>query len=110
MTSAEAVNALRALGYSELLTTEALAVSRPPTEGSNNPLTIILPLTMMVLTLILVLRISRRGNPAQRDSSNFKTIMPTAPPPTASYRRPRKARSSRFAWTTSPAATRPSSS
>jgi cell division protease FtsH len=34
---------------------------------------------MMILTLILILRISRRSAGGQRDSANFRTIMPAVP-------------------------------
>ncbi|HEV8546357.1 MAG TPA: AAA family ATPase [Candidatus Limnocylindrales bacterium] len=80
VTAGEAVSALTALGYGDLLTTEALEVKKPAvSEAPPNLLAIGLPITMLALTIFLVFRISRRNNPGQRDSSTFKTIMPAAP-------------------------------
>jgi ATP-dependent Zn protease len=85
VSAGQAVAALNALGYGTLLTTEALQVSRPiGGESGPNLLAIILPVAMLLITIFFVLRISRRANPAQRDGSNFKTIMPTAPVPDGS--------------------------
>ena len=85
ISAGQAVAALNALGYGTLLTTEALQVSRPiGGESGPNLLAIILPVAMLLITIFFVLRISRRANPAQRDGSNFKTIMPTAPAPDGS--------------------------
>ncbi|HEX7221973.1 MAG TPA: AAA family ATPase, partial [Candidatus Limnocylindrales bacterium] len=77
----EAVSALAALGYGELLTTEAEGISQPTTGAGGGPnlLAIVLPVAMLLLTLGLILRLSRRPGSAQRDTSNFKTIMPQAP-------------------------------
>jgi cell division protease FtsH len=76
----QAVSALTALGYGEIMTTEAEGISHPTTVGAGGPnlLAILLPVAMLVLTLGLVLRLSRRPGAAQRDTSNFKTIMPPA--------------------------------
>jgi cell division protease FtsH len=80
VTAGEAVSALTALGYGDLLTSEALQVTRPAvSETPPNLLAIVLPMTMLGLTIFLVFRLSRRNNPGQRDSSTFKTIMPAAP-------------------------------
>jgi cell division protease FtsH len=81
VTPGEAVSALTALGYGNLLTTEALEVSGPAkAEPGISILGIALPLLMLGLTLFLVLRISRRNGAAPRDSASFRTIMPTTPP------------------------------
>ena len=79
VTAGEAVSALTALGYSNLLTTEALEVSRPRTESGLNIMGIVLPVGILVITLMLVLRMSRRNGSGQRESSSFRTIMPGAP-------------------------------
>jgi cell division protease FtsH len=76
----EAVDALTALGYSRLLTDEALAASPPASAGGPNAWALVLPLLMIGVTVLLVLRLSRRANPAQRESTSFRTIMP---PPAA---------------------------
>ncbi|HET9345404.1 MAG TPA: AAA family ATPase [Candidatus Limnocylindrales bacterium] len=75
----EAVDALTALGYGRLLTNEALAASPVATSGGPNAWAIVLPLLMIGVTVLVVLRLSRRVNPAQRDSTSFRTIMPPAP-------------------------------
>jgi cell division protease FtsH len=74
----QAVAAFIALGYDDLLTTEAAGISRPTITGTAGPnlLAILLPVFVLVLTLGLVLRLSRRSGGAQRDTSNFKTILP----------------------------------
>jgi cell division protease FtsH len=75
----EAVDALTALGYGRLLTNEALAVSPSiETTGGPNAWAIILPILMIGVTIVLILRLSRRSGPAQRDSTSFRTIMPPA--------------------------------
>ena len=76
----EAVDALAAMGYGKLLTDEAMSVSAP--SGSSDgpsPLSIIFPLAMLGVMVVLVLRLSRRAGPAQRDSASFRTIMPATP-------------------------------
>jgi cell division protease FtsH len=80
VTAGQAVGALTAMGYGNLLTAEALQVS-PPAGGDSptNFLAILLPTAMLVLMLVMVFRISRRGGATARDGSSFKTIMP--PPP-----------------------------
>ena len=78
VTAAEAVAALTSLGYSNLLTTEALEVSSPPTDSGLNIMGLVLPVGILVLTLAVVLRISRRNGAGQRESSTFRTIMPAA--------------------------------
>jgi cell division protease FtsH len=80
VTAAEAVSALTALGHGGLLTSEALKVTNPAlADPSPNPLAIGLPLAMLGLTILFLVRVSRRGNPSGREGSNFKTIMPAAP-------------------------------
>ena len=83
--SSEAISALTALGYGDLLTTEALSLSRPvPTAGGLNPLSFALPVAMLLLTLFVVWRMTRRSNPADRGTSNgFLTILPPDPAETA---------------------------
>ena len=79
VTAGEAVAALTALGYGDLLTTEALEVSSPGrTDSSVNIMGIALPVALIVLTLVFVLRMSRRSGSGQRDGSTFRTIMPAA--------------------------------
>jgi cell division protease FtsH len=82
VTAGEAVSALTALGYGNLLTTEALQVSHPAgPETGVSIIGIVLPLALLALTLFFVLRMSRRNGAMPRDASSFRTIMPTAPPP-----------------------------
>ena len=78
VTAAEAVAALTSLGYSNLLTTEALEVSNARTDPGLNIVGIILPVGILVLTLAFVLRMSRRNGGGQREGSTFRTIMPAA--------------------------------
>ncbi len=79
VTAGEAVAALTALGYSDLLTTEALEVSGPGrTDSSVNIMGIALPVAILVLTLVFVMRMSRRSGSGQREGSSFRTIMPAA--------------------------------
>jgi cell division protease FtsH len=82
VTAGEAVAALTALGYSNLLTTEALEVSRPVrTESGVNVTGIVLPVAILGVTLLFMLRMSRRNGSGQRESSTFRTIMPAAQRP-----------------------------
>jgi len=82
VTAGEAVAALTALGYSNLLTTEALEVSSPVrTDSGVNIMGIVLPVGILVLTLAFVLRMSRRNGSGQREGSTFRTIMPAASRP-----------------------------
>ncbi len=78
VTAAEAVAALTSLGYSNLLTTEALEVSNARTDPGLNIVGIILPVGLLVLTLAFVLRMSRRNGGGPREGSTFRTIMPAA--------------------------------
>ena len=79
VTAGEAVAALTALGYGDLLTTEAFEVSSPGrTDSSVSIMGIALPVALIVLTLVFVLRMSRRSGSGQRDGSTFRTIMPAA--------------------------------
>ncbi|HEX5013191.1 MAG TPA: AAA family ATPase [Candidatus Limnocylindrales bacterium] len=76
----EAVDALTALGYGRLLTNEALAVSpQIETGGGTSLFAILFPLMMIGVTVLLVVRLSRRTGPTQRDGATFRTIMPAAP-------------------------------
>jgi cell division protease FtsH len=79
VTAGEAVSALQALGYGNLLTSEALHVSRPAIDSAPNIPGLVLPVALLVLTLVFVLRLSRRGGGSLRDNSTFKTIMPGTP-------------------------------
>jgi cell division protease FtsH len=88
ITAPEAVRALSALGYGSLLTTEALTASRTAAGGDAppNPIAIVLPILVLLFAISLIVRMSRRNNPAARESSNgFSTIMPADPnaPPVA---------------------------
>ena len=81
MTPTEAVSALTALGYSNLLTTEALQITRPTkTDSALSILGLVLPLALLGVALFFILRLSRRNGAVPRDSSSFRTIMPPAPP------------------------------
>jgi cell division protease FtsH len=79
--AAEAVSALNSLGYGHLLTSEAAALVRPSAGASpSSPLFLVLPLLLMVLTIALVWRVSRRSSGGGRDSaSRFTTILPVDP-------------------------------
>jgi cell division protease FtsH len=82
VSAGQAISALSGLGYGGLLTTEALAASRSTTgtDGTPNPMAIILPLLMIAATIILISRMSRRnGAPSRESSSGFSTIMPADP-------------------------------
>jgi cell division protease FtsH len=77
-----AISALTALGYGNLLTTEAIGLSTAATAPSSgaNVLAIVVPLAMLALMVVVVFRLSRRGQAAGRDSgSKFMTIMPPDP-------------------------------
>ena len=73
----------------------ALAVSPTATANGPNAWAILLPILMIGVTVLLVIRLSRRTSPTQRDSTSFRTIMPAAPAAdgqaTASRRRDRTA-------------------
>jgi cell division protease FtsH len=78
----DGVAALRALGYGHLLTTEALAITRPSPSAAtaSTAFAILLPLVMIGLVLLLVIRMSRRSQAAGRDgASRFTTILPPDP-------------------------------
>jgi cell division protease FtsH len=80
VTAGEAVAALTALGYSNLLTTEALEISGPlRPEPGVNIMGLVLPVGILLITVAFVLRMSRRNGSGQRESSSFRTIMPAAP-------------------------------
>ena len=83
VTPSEAVSALTALGYGELLTSEAFELSRPTkNESALSAFGVILPLALLGLALFFIIRMSRRNGAAPRDSSSFRTIMPPVPQPT----------------------------
>jgi cell division protease FtsH len=79
--ASEAASALNALGYGHLLTSEATAIIRPiSTAGPTNLFVLALPFVLLVGTVLLVWRISRRSAGGGRDSANkFTTIMPVDP-------------------------------
>jgi cell division protease FtsH len=79
VTPGEAVDALTALGYGRLLTNEALAASPPASSGGPNAWAVVLPLLMIGITVLLVMRLSRRANATPRDTTSFRTIMPATP-------------------------------
>ena len=80
VTAGEAVSALRSLGYTNLLTTEAMTVTTPPrTESGVSLVGLVLPVSVLLLTLYLVFRVSRRGSGSPRDNASFRTIMPAQP-------------------------------
>ena len=75
--AAEAASALNSLGYGHLLTSEAAAIVRPPAAGNANALLSFAPLALLVLTVVLLWRMSRRSSAGGRDSaSRFMTILP----------------------------------
>ena len=77
VTAGEAVSALTALGYGELLTAEALQVSLPPKpETGLSAFGILLPLAMLGIAILFIMKMSRRNSAAPRDNSSFRTIMP----------------------------------
>ncbi|HET7474252.1 MAG TPA: AAA family ATPase [Candidatus Limnocylindrales bacterium] len=78
----EAIGSLSALGYGNLLTTEAIGAARPP--SSSSPLSgfvaVLFPLAILALTVVIVIRLSRRATSTGRDAaSSFTTIMPPDP-------------------------------
>jgi cell division protease FtsH len=79
--AAEAVSALNSLGYGHLLTSEAAAIVRPTSvAGPPSPLYLVVPILIMVATIFLVWRLSRRSSASGRDSaSRFTTILPVDP-------------------------------
>ena len=75
--AAEAASALNSLGYGHLLTSEAAAIVRPPVTTNTNAMFAIAPLALLVLTVVLLWRMSRRSSAGGRDSaSKFMTILP----------------------------------
>ncbi|HEY3163967.1 MAG TPA: AAA family ATPase [Candidatus Limnocylindrales bacterium] len=80
--ASDAVAALTSLGYGNLLTTEAIALAKPPsaTSTTSTMVAILLPLVLLVVTIFVVMRLSRRSQTAGRESSSkFTTIMPPDP-------------------------------
>ncbi|HET9521162.1 MAG TPA: AAA family ATPase [Candidatus Limnocylindrales bacterium] len=79
VSAGQAISAFTALGYGDLLTTEAVELRRPIAgEAGLSPLSLILPLSMLVLLIVFVLRLARSASRGHKDTSTFKTIMPTA--------------------------------
>jgi cell division protease FtsH len=79
----EAVSALNALGYGDLLTAEAISAARP-VPGATNPLASLfgigVPVALMVLLAVVLLRMSRRSSKGDRDAAaSFMTILPPDP-------------------------------
>ena len=82
VSAGQAVEALAAMGYSGLLTAEALQVSAPVgAEPGLNIFAILLPTSMLILMIFMVFRMSRRGHATARDGASFRTIMPSAAAP-----------------------------
>jgi cell division protease FtsH len=76
----QAVDALTSMGYGKLLTDEAMSVSAPVgTSEGPNAISLILAFVMITVMVVLLLRISRRSGPSQRESASFRTIMPAPP-------------------------------
>ena len=77
-----AISALTALGYGNLLTTEAIGLSTAATAPSPgaSALAVVIPLLLLAFMVVVVLRMSRRTQGSGRDSgSKFMTIMPPDP-------------------------------
>jgi ATP-dependent metalloprotease FtsH len=77
-----AVSALSALGYGNLLTTEAIGASSAASTSSPgaSAIAVLLPLLLLGVMIAVVIRMSRRTQAAGRDSgSKFTTIMPPDP-------------------------------
>jgi cell division protease FtsH len=77
----EAVSALSALGYGSLLTTEAVGLVKPPAASVGpSVLALVVPILLVLATVLMVWRVSRRTAGASRDgASRFTTIMPPDP-------------------------------
>jgi cell division protease FtsH len=77
-----AISALTALGYGNLLTTEAIGLSTAaaaPTPAAS-AVAVVVPLLLLALMVAVILRMSRRSPASGRDSgSKFMTIMPPNP-------------------------------
>jgi cell division protease FtsH len=77
-----AISALTALGYGNLLTTEAIGLSTAASAPSPaaSAFAIVIPLLLLAVMVVVVLRMSRRTQASGRDSgSKFMTIMPPDP-------------------------------
>jgi cell division protease FtsH len=81
--SSDAVAALTALGYGDLLTAEAIGVGRPPVATSSPTTSILMfgvPMLVLLLSLVVVIRMTRRAGAAGRDGdASFRTILPPDP-------------------------------
>jgi cell division protease FtsH len=79
--ASDAVAALTGLGYGNLLTTEAVGLARPVGPvGGPNLYTLLVPLVFLVLTVLIIWRMSRRAGGSMRESaSRFTTILPPDP-------------------------------
>ncbi|MDQ3127929.1 MAG: AAA family ATPase [Chloroflexota bacterium] len=76
----DAVAALTALGYGSILTTEAIGVGRPPTSALTSVMAVVFPLALLVVTVVFLWRVARRGTGSGRDRGTaFTTIMPPVP-------------------------------
>lgn len=81
--ASDAVAALTSLGYGRLLTSEALAIVRPPAAAgptSGGVLGLVLPIALLVVMMVFIARLSRRAGTSGRESSTkFMTILPPDP-------------------------------
>ncbi|HET7703547.1 MAG TPA: AAA family ATPase [Candidatus Limnocylindrales bacterium] len=85
--ASDAVAALTSLGYGRLLTSEALAIVRPPLAPNQTPgvLGAVLPVALLVVMMAFVWRLSRRSGSSGRESrTTFMTILPPDPQSTGS--------------------------
>jgi cell division protease FtsH len=81
----DAVAALTSLGYGNLLTTEAAGIARPAAAAAPTGwLALAVPILLLLVTLAIVWRASRRNRGASREGgSKFMTILPPEPGATA---------------------------
>jgi cell division protease FtsH len=79
--ASEAVSALNSLGYGHLLTSEAAALVRPSSAvNPASPLVLLLPFLLLIVSIVVIWRISRRSAASGRDrASQFTTILPVDP-------------------------------
>jgi ATP-dependent Zn protease len=77
----DAVGALTALGYGNLLTTEAVGIARPAgVAATANPIFLVIPILGLLLTVLILWRMGRRAAGSARDkTTTFTTIMPADP-------------------------------
>jgi cell division protease FtsH len=80
VTPQDAVAALTSLGYGRLLTAEATDLARPGAGSATGLLAIGGPLLLLLLTVLITWRLTRRNAAAARlSSSPFPTVMPADP-------------------------------